>query len=104
MTKLTRIPLAITPAWLAAVEAADCQCQCTKTVKGHTHARAGGRCPTTQGINGGRLHLLADHAVLCGPCANHHEKTGATTTPAPIPDVPDQHGLFELPASRTGGA
>jgi hypothetical protein len=97
MTTLTHVPIGVTKAWLAAVEAADCQCQCTAAVKGHTHARAGGRCPTTQGVNGGRLHMLADGTVACGPCANHREKTATKAKPGPEPGGLDQGGLFELP-------
>jgi hypothetical protein len=94
---LTRIPIAATPAWIAAVEAADCQCQCTTAAKGHTHAPVGGRCTVRQGEAGGRLHVLADGAVLCHSCANRHER--ATANPAPVPAA--QEALFELPA---GGA
>jgi hypothetical protein len=94
--KLTRIPISATTAWVAAVEAADCRCQCTTAVKGHTHARTEGRCRTVQGTAGGRLHLLDDGTVLCHPCANHRENTARKTTPTPDPTDLGQESLFDL--------
>jgi len=82
MTKLTPIPIGATAAWIAALEGADCQCQCTAAVKRHNHTHVGGRCTVKQGVAGGLLHLLADGAVMCGPCANHSERSAVQTTPA----------------------
>jgi len=96
MTKLTSLPLAVTTAWIEAVEAADCQCQCTATAEKHTHVRTDGRCRTTQGVAGGRLHLLEDGSVLCHKCANHHEKTAQAATPEPDPTDLGQESLFDL--------
>jgi hypothetical protein len=98
MRKLTRIPLAVTAAWIEAVEAADCQCQCIEAVKGHTHARTEGRCRTVQGTAGGLLHLLADGSVMCHPCANHREKTARRAEPEPNPADLGQDSLFDLTA------
>ena len=96
MTRLTRIPIAATTAWIAAVEAADCRCQCTATVPGHSHARTEGRCRTAQDVAGGRLHVLADGAVMCHPCANHREKTARKATPIPTARDLGQTSLFDL--------
>ena len=98
MTKLTRIPLAVTAAWIEAVEAADLRCQCTTAVKGHTHSRTEGRCRTVQNVAGGRLHLLGDGAVMCHTCANHREKTARDATPDPDPSDLGQESLFDLTA------
>lgn len=98
MTKLTRIPLAVTAAWIEAVQAADCQCQCTVTAGKHTHARTDGRCRTKQGVAGGRLHLLEDGAVMCHPCANQREKTARAAMPEPDPTDLGQESLFNLTA------
>ena len=98
MTKLTRIPIAATAAWIEAVEAADLRCQCAETVKGHSHARTEGRCRTAQGTAGGRLHLLEDGSVLCHTCASHREKTEQAATPDPDPADLGQESLFDLTA------
>lgn len=95
MRKLAIVPISATPAWITAVEAADCQCQCTEAVPGHTHARTEGQCRTVQGTAGGRLHLLADGAVMCHKCANHREKTAPAS--AWGPDDCTQESLFDLP-------
>ena len=99
MKSLTRIPIAATAAWIEAVEAANCQCQCAIAVKGHTHAPVGGRCTVKQGEAGGRLHVLADGSVLCHSCANRHERSTAAATPTP---VAAQDALFDVPVA--GGA
>ena len=96
MTKLTRVPIAATPAWIEAVETADCRCQCAVTVLGHSHARTEGRCRTTQDVAGGRLYLLADGTVMCHPCANHREKTARQAAPVQAPAESGQASLFGL--------
>jgi hypothetical protein len=63
-------PLGATPPWIAAVAAADGQCQCTLTRKGHDHGAYGGRCPATihRVPAGERLYLAPDGRVYCGSC------------------------------------
>ena len=104
MTTLKSIPISATPTWLAAVEAADCQCQCTKAVKYHDHTHAGGRCPVRQGVNGGRLHLIAGSAVLCAKCASHREKATSAEAPPAAPAKPEQMSLFDLLAEAAANA
>ena len=101
MTKLESVPISATPTWLAAVEAADCQCQCTKAVKYHDHTHAGGRCPIRQGVNGGRLHLIAGSAVLCAKCASHRERAEAAAAPPPAPSGIEQPSLFDVLAEAS---
>lgn len=70
-------PIATTPAWRAAVEAADGQCQ---------HAAKSGRCSHT--LNGGyRLYLDSDGRVYC---SDHHARQ---VTPAPVIEA-QQDSLF----------
>lgn len=76
-----RIPLGATPLWLAAVESAGWQCQCTTgpepvPVCGHSHrSQPQGRCKRrADGFTPVRLILTADGAVYCDQCAEGRER------------------------------
>lgn len=82
------IPIGAPVAWTVAVNLAGGRCECKGIPeRDHGHKRAGGQCPTRQGVNGGRLLLRADGAVLCEPCATHVDrlaKLQAENAPAPV--------------------
>jgi hypothetical protein len=67
--ELPEIPFCATPAWLAAVQAADGLCQCAGAC-GKKHKATGGRCDQRQGLNGQTLHLAEDGSVYCPRCFN----------------------------------
>lgn len=78
-----------TPArWLAVVELAGGQCECTINVGRHQHrAFPGKRCPVQHEVNGGRLFVSAEDRVYCGGCFGRavREALAATAPPAELP-------------------
>jgi hypothetical protein len=75
-------PVSATPAWLAALQRSGGVCECRSLARGHSHRGNIGRCPTRQTGNYavGRLYLLTDGAMVCGPCAQWREHRAKTTT------------------------
>lgn len=101
-----RLPVAVTPAWLAAVESAGWQCQCLTgpervTACGYSHrSEPGGRCKhTARGPVAVRLILTAEGAVYCEQCAEGRERAArrqqrATATRTSHPDQGDLLALL----------
>ena len=79
-----RLPVVVTPAWLAAVESAGWQCTCSTTAPGQTPGPCGNshrkqpdrRCNRRgTGPVAVRLILTDDGQVYCEQCAEGREKT-----------------------------
>jgi hypothetical protein len=60
-------PLFATPAWRAAVEAAEGHCQCHGAC-GRKHPDGQGACIARHDVAGARLYLTEDGRVYCKPC------------------------------------
>jgi hypothetical protein len=60
-------PFGATPAWRAAVRAADGLCQCAGSC-GRKHTASAGHCDQYQGLNEQILHLATDGRVYCPRC------------------------------------
>lgn len=101
-----RLPVAATPAWLAAVESAGWQCQCTTgaeqvTACGRSHrGQLGGRCQhSARGPLAVRLILTAEGAVYCEQCAEGRERAARRLQrDTPPPAGYEQGDLFDLAA------
>jgi len=90
------IPIFATPAWIAAVTAANGACQCAgQCGRKHTRTRTkvAVQCSARQGANGVTLHLTEAGGVYCPRC--HDDIARAAARIAPAPDV-DQLDIFAL--------
>lgn len=81
-------PLWMPRAWYAAAERAGFQCECASTVRQHTHARYGGRCPVKyrSGDVNGRLYLGRDGFMRCARCHDIAEAIYKKSNPEPDVD------------------
>lgn len=90
------IPIGAPAAWTSAVNTACGQCECEGIPeRDHGHKRAGGRCPTRQGVNGGRLILHTDGRAVCEKCAAEADRLAKKKAEAaPAAEGVEQLDLF----------